>query len=185
MKVIAYHGTTAARAASIEKDGFEDKAKRPRWLGPGVYFFQEAFRHASIWASQIGHVRNDRPIVFAAEIDLSEAVDLIDAGYWDLFKAVVATASPPAQKQIGPEALFRVLGEEETHQLGWNYEDHYYVGLFAEKIAENRPVRAIRAAFVEGKPLHQRSWLLDQAHVQICVRDPKIVSNLRRVSSPI
>lgn len=185
MKIIAYHGTTAARATYIENNGIKDSTRRPRWLGPGVYFYQNAFLHASIWATQMGERRKDQPVVFAAEIDISDAIDLVDAGYWDLFRDVIKIASPPADRQIGPEALFRIRSDAEENKFGWNYEDHYYVTLLAEKVAEIKPVRAIRAAFIEGKPLHERAWLLDQAHVQICVRDPSIVSKLQRVTAPL
>jgi hypothetical protein len=103
----------------------------------------------------------------------------------DLFREVIKKASPPTERQIGPEALFRSRSTLEEERLGWNYEDNYYVTLFAEKVAEIKPVRAIRAAFIEGRPLHERAWLLDQTHVQVCVRDPGIISNLQTVTAPI
>jgi len=178
MKVVGFHGTTEKSKLSIEKDGIsiELRNRRPKWLGLGFYLFQDAPQAARLWANESSVRRGDSPAVLKATIDLRDSVDLTDIGYWQLFRDNIAKFGQPPQTQLGPEALFRNLSRAEQEQLYFNYEDDHYVSAFVASLERyGQRVRSIRAAFIEGQPVHSRSWLFDRAHVQICVRSPDVI----------
>jgi hypothetical protein len=177
MHVTAYHGTTTSAATSIRSRGFEDHSKRPRWLGPGVYFYQDAPTSALRWAKILAALRGEKPIVIEAQIDLTDALDLLDIRHWDNVKRIISGTGAPERNQIGPEALFRFLNDDEADRLYHNYEDHHFFSHVTKAYVEHgAKVTAIRAAFPEGSPIHPRSWLFDLSHVQICVKNPAIIN---------
>ena len=178
MIVRAYHGTTVSMASRIRQEGFLDRRirPRPRWLGPGLYFYQEAKLHAIKWAQYLAAKRGEGIAIVTADIDLSDAIDLLDSTHWDDVRRIIAGITPPAKNQLGPEALFRYLSKTEKESLYHNHEDdHYFTHIRQAYIADGQKVTAIRAAFIEGSPIHPRSWLFDLSHVQICVKKPEIV----------
>lgn len=181
MKVIGFHGTTEQGRLDIERDGIVTKRRlnrRPKWLGVGFYLFQDAPEAAKLWASEIGQRRGQRPAVLKATIDLRDCVDLTDIGYWKLFKDNWHKFGRPPRDQLGPEALFRDLNDGEKQELYANYEDDHYITAFAAVLEkEGHAVRSIRAAFIEGSPIHSRSWLFDRSHVAICVRSAEVIEN--------
>lgn len=179
MEAIGYHGTTSDRGESIQQDGLRPgRGRRPRWLGTGVYFFQDGLKHAENWARFLCTIRpNEKPIVISASIDLSNGLDLADASYWSQIRDLVRIATPPDQKQIDVSGLLSI---PPPPNLGINHEDSYYMSLFAAKLqSEGHSVKTIRAAFIEGSPIFPSSWLFDQSHIQICVRDPSAISNIK------
>lgn len=181
MKVIGFHGTTEQGRLEIEKDGIVTKSRlnrRPKWLGVGFYLFQDAPEAAKLWASEIGQRRGQRPAVLKATIDLRDCVDLTDVGYWKLFRDNQHKFGKPPRGQLGPEALFRCLDEAERKELYANYEDDHYITAFAAVLEKDgHVVRSIRAAFIEGSPIHSRSWLFDRSHVAICVRSADVIEH--------
>ncbi|UPK15787.1 hypothetical protein IVA93_37380 (plasmid) [Bradyrhizobium sp. 155] len=181
MKVVGFHGTTEQGRLDIQRDGIRTANRlnrRPKWLGMGFYLFQDAPQAARLWASEVGRRRSQKPAVLKATIDLRDCVDLTDIAYWKLFEDNKHNLGVPDRAQIGPEALFRSLSEEENRELYANYEDDHYITAFVALLEkEGHPVRSIRAAFMEGSPIHTRSWLLDRSHVAICVRSDDVIEH--------
>lgn len=181
MIVRAFHGTTASRAAAISSAGFKDISKRPRWLGPGHYFYQDAPASAARWARYLAGVRGEKIAVIEVEIDLSEAMDLLDIRHWDNIKRIISSATAPPRLQMGPASLFKLLSDAEQAELYNNHEDDHYFSVAQRAFAANSVrISAIRAAFIEGFPIHPRSWLFDLSHLQICVKDPSIIKIIGR-----
>lgn len=182
MLVKGYHGTTS-RAKNIKNGSdFEiDRNKRPKWLGPGVYFFQDGPNHAMQWAKFLSNLRKEPPLVFEAEIDLTDCLDFLDTANWPAFRTFLFTAEQPLTLQIGPNGLFQ---NPMPKSIGLNHEDDFYLRRFITQLERYRRVKCVRSAFIEGKPLHQNSWLFDEAHVAICVRFPEAIRNIREVRLP-
>jgi hypothetical protein len=186
MKVIGFHGTTEQGRHDIEQSGFiTDRRlnRRPKWLGVGFYLFQDADEAARLWATETGERRGQKPIVLKATVDLRDCVDLTDIGYWTLFKENKHNFGTPERQQLGPEALFRDLNESEKNLLYANYEDDHYITAFVATLQrDGHTVRSIRAAFIEGQPIHSRSWLFDRSHVAICVRSAEVIEDAEWIS---
>lgn len=72
-KMTAYHGTSAAAAASIRKEQhFRESEEDNEWLGSGVYFFRYK-GHAREWTKGMGDV-----LTATLEFDDREFLDLDD-----------------------------------------------------------------------------------------------------------
>ena len=179
MMVVGFHGTTREAMGEIRNEGFRsDINRRPKWLGNGVYFFQDGYGHASAWARFIAEKRASQPVVIRADISLKDCVDISDNKHWSFLKAFIETFPyDGVDHQLGLDTIYRDMDEETRRKLGWNYEDDFYVTGFFRSMKEQSGARSIRASFVEGFPVFRRSWLFDKSHICICVKDPSVIIN--------
>lgn len=154
-----------------------EKTARAKWMGIGAYFFQDTLGHACAWASQCSRRRrNETLIVAKATIELDGAVDLIDNRHWRAIEAVIKKGSAAPRSQVGPIAIVDPNYTGDISDLYNNHEDDFHLTRYVDLLeTQGFAVPAIRGAFIEGKPVHPTSWLYDEAHVQICVRDPKVI----------
>lgn len=167
MRAIGYHGTSIGAARRILSSGFEISRNEYDWLGDGAYFFQDAPARAREWARQRFGAE---AAVIAAEIDLSDCIDLLDIpwqavieqSYADLLLRLETSAQPIPRQTRGAHRLDRAVV-------------NHTVGLLQSRGAQ---LRTVRAAFIEGKPLFPGSALWSRAHVQISVRDTAAISRL-------
>lgn len=74
-------------------------------------------------------------------------------------------------KAIGQATPLQTLG---AHRLDRDVIN-YAVGVLEEK---GLRIRTVRAAFSEGASIFPTSALFDRAHVQIAVRDPKLIEQV-------
>ena len=190
MYLYGYHGTDATRAQSILAKNFQSSVRAGLWLGDGIYFFQDAQEHANDWAKFISDRRKDRPAVIKAKLAASRMIDLTDAHYWDLLRELYVSEVKDASEssQLGMRFLFATESEYDTRLLGRNFVDHRLMNVFiryliayAEQNGHQTP-QLVRAAFVEGKPIHPDSWLFDKASVIVSVFDPKVIIEPRLLS---
>ncbi len=180
MIVTAYHGTTTRAAHIVNGTEFDsDRNTRPKWLGDGIYFFQDAPNHARQWAETLSQIRGEAPIVFQADIDLTESLDFLDTTHWDYFKIYLKHAKPAPTAQVGPNVI--TSSQPRPKFLGWNFEDHHHIHQFIALIEDRRRINAVRCPFIEGNQLYANSWFFDEAHVSICVKRTHIISNLTQI----
>jgi hypothetical protein len=172
MRAIGYHGTSIEAVQRILSSGFQISRNEYDWLGDGAYFFQDAPARAREWAEQ--RFGTDAAVV-GAEIDLVDCIDLLDIGwqavveqsYADLLLRLQASGQPIPHQTSGAHRLDRAVV-------------NHTVGLLQRA---GIPVRTVRAAFAEGKPLFPGSGLWSRAHVQIAVRDAGAVLRTWRAAS--
>ena len=164
MRAIGYHGTSVGAARRILSGGFLSSRNTYDWLGDGTYFFQDAPVRAAEWArARFG----DDAAVVGAEIDLDGCIDLLDVrwhatirrSYRALLDIVAGSAVPLPRQSAGAHRLDRAVLNQTAGSLT-------EIGI---------AVRSVRAAFQEGEPLFPGSALYDRAHVQIAVRDPRVI----------
>lgn len=193
-EVVAYHGTVEEYAFSIV-----EKKRSPEywlvsdnaydWLGPGIYFFQDAPLRALLYAEkradQLRQAKgvDHQPAVIRARFKLGVCLDFLDAdtaGYVRFVHALmVADGHAPElpsqtsfEPRTGPRRRLRILEgqyrgagnilhllDREVMKYAIEYLNEY----------ENLRIDSIRCAFVDGYPLYSSSWLFDLAHVQLCV----------------
>lgn len=193
--VIGYHGTTSELAEEIyEGKVFVAKSRSYHWLGDGVYFFENAPFRALAWARRAAQESSGIPGIVGAEIDLTaNVVDLTDIHKWpDVFESYLkyrrSTADPAKQcaLRLRTEPDIDILYDfvEETYEqkgIGNNRLDcavlNYFSGL-TEKKSPNSTISAFRASFLEGPPCFKSSFMFTRSHVQLCVIDQSIITDI-------
>ncbi|MGH2608519.1 MAG: hypothetical protein ACRDHF_05465 [Tepidiformaceae bacterium] len=170
LPVRGYHGTSRAAATDILREGFRPSANSYDWLGTGIYFWQDAPRRAREWA-EANH--SAAPAVLEATIDLISCLDLLDIGWPDTLRQ--AHAAFVAQRAaVGRPLPRQTVG---AHRL-----DTAVLNLSVQILQrDGATIHSVRAAFAEGGPMFPRSALSLRGHVQIAVRDPSVILEVRAV----
>lgn len=182
-----YHGTNTARAREILGNNFQSSVRAGLWLGDGIYFYQDAPKLAKVWAKNISETRKDSPSVLIAKLASTRMIDLTDAHYWDIIRELyeIQIRDAPGKTQLGMGFLFKNKSEYESRLLGANFVDHRLMNVLIRylitRATENgSPTpQMVRAAFVEGVPVHPDSWLFDKASVIVSVFDPSAISDVQ------
>ena len=171
--VLGYHGCDHDVALKIVTGETELKpsANKYDWLGSGRYFWEDSPARALRWAKadQSGRIR--KPGVLGAIIDLGNCLNLIDAEHLDLVRAaheiylqVCASSNSEPAKNEGKDLKARNLDRavlETLHTL---------------RKEQGKPsFDSVRAFFVEGSLLYEGAGLRTHDHIQICVREPKMI----------
>ncbi|MER9455602.1 hypothetical protein [Mesorhizobium sp. M0478] len=179
--VFGYHGTSSDRADAILKGSFEAKPREGSWLGVGQYFFYRGEEHAADWAAEVSKrpkpvAAGAHPVVLECTIDLENCINLLDNTHWDNLRQV-ALRSISSPIQLSPQALYEV---PRSPDLGRNVDDYKVMNAYIAAVRSIRPVTSIIAAFIEGHPIHDRSWLFDQSHVCISALTKDVISLRKR-----
>ncbi len=158
--VTGFHGTSAAAASEILKEGFFVSHNDYDWLGTGVYFFQDAPIRAQAWAEgRFGPAAT----VVAADIDLGGCMDFLDT-VWQVRLAAAYQGYRSRAERLGLELPRQTRG---AHRL-----DAAIIDLLVNVLAERGDrIRSVRSAFAEGEQVFEGSALSVGTHVQIAVRD--------------
>jgi hypothetical protein len=173
--VIGYHGTTAATAERLVEGGdFKASSKIYEWLGTGVYFWEYAPKQAWWWTKDLR--KNSRPAVVGAMIRLGNCLDLLDPEnvrwlkgvYQDMMKVWKQTGDPIPQNVRDKRSL-------DCAVLNWVYSQSETTGT---------PIETSRGVYVptdKRKRVWPGSWIYEDAHVQICVRNSQNILALWHV----
>jgi hypothetical protein len=170
-----YHGTSAAHAAVILRDGFIRSDNDYDCLGDGVYFFEDGLAQASAWATR---AHPSEPAVVQADVRLEDCMDLKDSVGW-----------VPLLAEAHDEVL-RVSREQDLplpRQTGSTHRLDRMVVEVTVAILERKgtPIRAVRAVFAEGAPAFPGSFLSEGFHVQVAVRDTDLIHNVNVVPAGV
>jgi hypothetical protein len=183
--VNGYHGTTRKRAEDIAAHGFTRFQRSGLWLGFGRYFFQDGHNHARRWANFVSQKRQihgqvDPPVVVHADLDLGNCLDLTDCAYWPLIEGIWDREGANicnGRDQLGVEALLRTRSAKEDELLGVNVVDCELMNIVIQflndhKLTQSSNITSVRCAFIEGRAVHQTSWLFDEAHISVSMAEP-------------
>ncbi|MER9229088.1 hypothetical protein NKI39_26355 [Mesorhizobium sp. M0664] len=142
------------------------------WLGTGFYLFYRAPGRAAEWARTVADRRRKKvpgiaPAVIECEVDLADTINLLDDtdGHWEALKRLAAGAIG-TPRQLGPWSM---VFDPSNPELYRNYDDNDLVNAYVEILSQQRPVSSIIAAFMEGAPVFETSWLYDHSHLCISV----------------
>lgn len=187
MKVIGYHGTTidAANALLSDTTKFRVSNNDGDWLGRGAYFFQDGPTRALAWARR--YKSTTHAAVLVAEIDIANRIDFFDLGAWTQMRALLpefeayetlsgAESSQGGLKVVDGHARMRVPRGGAATGVIANHRDRAFINWCAELLeGEGVKVDAVRAPFLFGEAVHPSSFLFDESHVQIAVRNPETI----------
>lgn len=176
-KIRAYHVTEQTNGTSILATGFNRSRNSYDWLGYGIYFYQEAPKFAIHWATKerVEGAFTD-PCLLGIDIEYRGFLDLLDYGQIDILRAVYDGLSKKAGKRFSKikskQKPFIVGGPPSGHAL-----DRYVIEAAARLLQKQGiAIRAVRAVFLSGQPIYDKSHLTDREHIQIAVRDPSLLS---------
>ncbi|MEQ1671351.1 MAG: hypothetical protein ABL893_10870 [Hyphomicrobium sp.] len=196
MRVKAYHGTTRTSADAILAGNFQPSKSPEEWLGTGIYFFEasetlawtyarKAVREAVREKGEIDAV----PAILIADIDLVDCLDMFEQSWNAAIANVVIQLEKagelPSQHglrlvtargakiivgdvDMPPETFRKTFADFKVMNALWDYlqEDGFIA-------------RSIRAPFSFGRQHCLNSYLFNQSHVQIAVKDPSVIHDLR------
>lgn len=165
--VIGFHGTSIESAAEILRTGRFDETT-DGWLGRGVYFWEDAPAQARWWAKD--QKKETRPAVLASLIDLHRAADFLNpAARWGYRLAAYRAKA--------------AFGVQERYGLTGAVLDSAVIDLWCDRVGRENgaSLTALRALAVSdaGEVVGRRAWegsrLVVNAHIQLCVRDPRCI----------
>jgi hypothetical protein len=173
--IIGFHGTTAAEAERlVNGEAFNPSTKSYDWLGQGVYFWEYAPKQAWWWTKD--HRKNARPAVVGAMIRLGNCLDLLDPANVRSLKGVHDDILPIWHSQKIP------IPTNGQDKMGLDCAIMNWVYTQSDETAT--PIETCRGVFVptnRAKRVWKRSWIYDEAHIQICVRNQQNILALWHV----
>lgn len=149
------------------------------WLGTGAYFWENSVRRAQQWAEHIashpqhfGH-RIRKPFVVGAIIETGLCLDLtVTESLEELRRAHLLLTA--ACEEAGISLPVNEPGFSGDLDLVKRHLDCAVIN-FAHHLREQEgltPYDTVRGAFPEGRALYPGARIMEQTHVQICVRHP-------------
>ena len=169
--VVGYHGTSAEAAERlVAGEPFAESDADDEWFGRGVYFWEHAHRQAWWWADRRAKRSKREPAVVGAVLRLGNCFDLLDPP-----NAVVLLQFH--DKLVGDlTAQGLPVPQNARHHKRLDCAVFNYLYRELERAA--KPLDTARAVYVPAKAksrIYPRSWIHAEAHVQICVRNPRSV----------
>jgi hypothetical protein len=165
--VVGFHGTFADAAERlVAGEPFQASDQDNEWFGKGVYFWEYAPKQAWWWARKFK--RFDHPAVVGAMIRLGNCFDLLDPENVKVLRTVHGKLVSRFQLKGGD-----VPTNERQHR---NLDCAVFNCLYEEAADADTPIDTARAVYVptSGKKRFLRgSWIYEEAHIQICVRNQK------------
>lgn len=169
--IIGYHGTTAEVAEKlVDGEPFSPSDNVDDWFGTGIYFWEYAPKQAWWWATKFKKKRH--PAVVGAIIRLGHCLDLLDP-------VNVAT-----MKQFHDETLVKWRAAKSEIPKNGNQHKNLDCALFNLFYDQSAGIETARAVYVPteaAKRVWPRSWIYNEAHIQICVRKPENILAVWRV----
>ena len=167
--VIGYHGTSAEAAERlVAGDEFTASDRDDEWFGGGIYFWEHAFKQAWWWAKD--YKRHPNPAVIGAVIRLGNCFDLVDPGNVTVLRDFHGM-------MIGDmRAAGSVIPTNRRHSRRLDCALFNYAYLRFEKAAN--PLDTARAVYVPtavAKRVCKGSWISEDTHIQVCVRNPRSI----------
>lgn len=174
--IVGYHGTRLSVALDIinRRRDFEPRTNDGDWLGRGVYFWEYAPRQALWWARRLRKQWNEPIAVLGSMIRLGACLDLLDP---DNIKVVKRYHDEYLADQV---ALGTVapLNRRNKRLLDCAVFEYFYGMVENSAGAAHRRVETARGAYVptdQKKRSWRGSWIYEQSHIQICVRNPACI----------
>lgn len=170
--IIGYHGTTAEIAERLANgEPFTASENDDDWFGNGVYFWEYAPKQAWSWSTKFK--RKKQPAVVGAIIRLGHCLDLLDP------------SNVSTLKQFHDDTLVRWRNSKVKIPQNGNQHKRLDCALFNLFYAQATiPIETARAVYVpteSAKRAWLRSWIYEEAHIQVCVRKSENILAVWRV----
>jgi hypothetical protein len=166
--IIGFHGTEATIAEQlVAGKAFKASESDDDWFGKGVYFWEYAPKQAWWWARR-KYKGDKKPAVIGAILRLGNCFDLLDPANVKILKEFQTIAL----------AKWSATGID-IPKNGRHHRDLdcAVFNLFYEETASGgKAIDSARAVYVPtagAKRVWKGSWIYEEAHIQICVRNLK------------
>ena len=171
--IIGYHGTDADTAEELTKGAdFAVSENIDDWLGHGIYFWEYAPKQAWWWAKKYKH--HVQPAVVGAMIRLGRCFDLLDS------------TNVKELRKFHDTLLNQWQSSGLEVPENGNQHKKLDCAIFNAFYTCDPSVETCRAVYVptdSKKRVWKRSWIYEEAHIQICVRNPGNILAVWRVRS--
>jgi hypothetical protein len=163
--VIGFHGTTAEIANRlVAGEPFRASDNEDDWLGIGNYFWEWAPQQAWWWSKKFKRYQNPR--VVGAIIRLGHCFDLLDPKNVRVLKGIY----PKVIDKYNNAGMEAPTNARQYRKLDCAVFNYFYEAADAAK----EPVDSVRGVFVPAsgkKRIWKGSWIYDDSHIQINVRN--------------
>jgi hypothetical protein len=189
--IIGFHGCEeSTRDKLISNPNELVFSKKPYdWLGHGMYFWENNFTRAMLWAKEKAEKGQfKKPSVIGAVIHLDYCCDFLDSKYIRLvqhyytsFKNLTEISGDELPKN--KDAPNDPNGDLLLRNLDCAVIEHMHQQIFEnwkKEIEEkgNSSIRnfdTTRGVFTEGGPAYEGAGLFEKSHIQVCVRNPNCI----------
>lgn len=169
--VVGYHGTSRAQLPRLLAGDIDLRTRSYDWLGAGLYFWQDMPWRAQEWADE--RYGTDAAVV-VSRISLDRCVDLLNP-HW---QRVVAEAD---RQYV--EDCYLADRQPPSNRGGNRARDCATVNWYCDRIAaRGGTVFSVRAIFQEGEPIFPESQIYSRSHVQVAVRDPRVILEIEELT---
>lgn len=178
--VIGYHGTTrsVARKLVLQEVAWEPSKRSTDWLGHGIYFWEHAPLQAKMWAEQRKRKAltsksvaersrwKDDIAVVAAMIRLGNCLDLLEPANLQIMKGMYTQY----QSWMNQHRMNLPRNVRSRKALDCAIFEHAYQLNLQDPDPRNH-IDTARGVYVpmKGAKVWPGSWLVEGAHVQLCV----------------
>jgi len=170
--VVGYHGTRLSVALDIvnRRKSFVAQQNEGDWLGRGIYFWEYAPEQALGWANRRQSQWNEPVAVLGSMIRLGSCLDLLDPANIRTVKEFHAEFCKE-QAELG---LAIPKNKRNNRALDCAVFEYLYRAAQSANDESRQSVETARGAYVptaEKNRIFKGSWLYEQSHIQICVRN--------------
>ena len=149
------------------------------WLGRGIYFWEFGYDRAQSFAWG-KHGSSKRPKAVGALIQLGRCFDLLDRN----FTRALEAAFPSFEQAMRAKRWELPKNDGKTPDKKLRRLDcavlNWYLA-FSEKQGDRYDT--VRGCFSEGNPVFEGSFIHQQAHIQLAVRNPECILGVFRPST--
>lgn len=191
--VLAFHGCDEE---TYEKVLYNNETLLPSlnsydWLGNGIYFWENSLSRAEEWAISYCERHNQKypdkkkkPAVIGAVISPGHCLNLTNYGSSEILKSGYEILSyelsligkdMPVNRDIkgSSDLLLRELDCAVIERI------HQY-----NKELGKRSYDSVRGIFTEGKPVYEKSGIMEKTHVQLCIVNPNCIKGYFKPLTP-
>ena len=162
------------------------------WLGNGIYFWEDSVDRAQQWAVSACKRYNKKnpnapakePAVIGAVISLGNCLNLTDYKSSDILKngfeilkyeLEINGKEMPVNRDVegNTDLLYRDLDCAVIQRI------HQY-----NKEQGKKEFDSVRGIFLEGKPVYEKSGIMEKTHVQLCIVNPNCIKGYFKPLTP-
>jgi hypothetical protein len=175
-EVIAFHSCDKELGMRLLKGSDELRPSNNSWdwLGPGIYFWEQNPSRALTYAEEAarqqqkfsGKIRT--PFVIGAIIELGECLNLMEPNSINIVKKAHASLLRAMQES----------GDKVPENKGANRKLDCAVFSYVHKSNKrlcDPAYDTVRSPFHEGNPIYEGANFTDRLHIEICVRNPRLI----------
>jgi hypothetical protein len=172
--VVGYHGTRQSIALAIvqRRQEFEPSQNDSDWLGQGIYFWEHAPQQAWRWANQLKEKNrwNEPVAVLGSMIRLGYCFDLLDPANVKALEGFYHNYRETRQA-LGLAVPKNVRSAKRLDCAVFQYA-------YKATELEGKRIDSSRVVYVptdNRKRVWPGSWIVRDAHIQICIRNPRCI----------